>query len=59
MRVFYSRVSTTEQNISRQMNELSGFDYVFTNYCSGSIPVYERQKGSHITPFRILTLKTL
>ena len=48
MRVFYSRVSTTEQNISRQMNELSGFDYVFTDYCSGSIPIWERPKGSQI-----------
>ncbi len=48
MRVFYSRVSTSEQNISRQMNKLSGFDYVFTDYCSGSIPIWDRPKGSQI-----------
>ena len=48
MRVFYSRVSTTEQNISRQMNELKGFDYVFTDYCSGSHDIWTRPKGSQI-----------
>jgi len=48
MRVFYSRVSTTEQNVSRQMDNLKGFDYVFTDYCSGSIDIWERPKGSQI-----------
>ena len=48
MRVFYSRVSTEEQNESRQLNNLDGFDYVFTDKCSGSIPLWERPKGSQI-----------
>ena len=48
MKVFYSRVSTTDQNISRQMDNLNGFDYVFTDYCSGSIDIWERPKGSQI-----------
>ncbi len=48
MKIFYSRVSTSEQNISRQMNNLDGFDYVFTDYCSGSIDFWERPKGSQI-----------
>ncbi|NQU52372.1 MAG: hypothetical protein HQ522_07515 [Bacteroidetes bacterium] len=48
MKVFYSRVSTTDQNISRQMDNLNGFDYVFTDYCSGSIDIWERRKGSQI-----------
>lgn len=48
MKVFYSRVSTTDQNISRQMNNISGFDYVFTDYCSGTIDIWERPKGSQI-----------
>lgn len=48
MKVFYSRVSTTDQNISRQMDNLDGFDYVFTDYCSGSIDIWERPKGSQI-----------
>ena len=46
MKVFYSRVSTTDQNISRQMDNLDGFNYVFTDYCSGSIDIWERPKGS-------------
>ena len=48
MKIFYSRVSTSDQNISRQMNKLDGFDYVFTDYCSGSIDFWSRPKGSQI-----------
>lgn len=48
MKVFYSRVSTQEQNDSRQLNNLDSFDYVFTDKCSGSIPLWERPKGSQI-----------
>lgn len=48
MKVFYSRVSTVEQNESRQMSNLEEFDYVFTDKCSGSIPLWERPKGSQI-----------
>lgn len=48
MKVFYSRVSTTEQNDSRQLEELTGFDYVFADKCSGLIPLFERPKGQQI-----------
>ena len=48
MKIFYSRVSTLEQNVSRQLNQLEGFDYVFTDYCSGSIDIWNRPKGSQI-----------
>ena len=48
MRVFYSRVSTEEQNESRQLKNLDSFDYVFTDKCSGSISLWDRPKGSQI-----------
>ena len=50
MRVFYSRVSSDDgsQNPERQLQNLKGFDYVFTDMCSGSIPLFERPKGSQI-----------
>lgn len=48
MRVFYSRISTIDQNEARQMDNLDSFDYIFTDKCSGSIPLYERPKGSQI-----------
>ena len=48
MKVFYSRISTEEQNSERQLQELNGFDYIFTDKCSGSIDFYERPKGSQI-----------
>ena len=48
MKVFYSRVSTDEQNDSRQLQNLEGFDYIFTDKCSGLIPLWERPKGSQI-----------
>ncbi len=50
MKVFYSRVSSTDgsQNPERQLQNLEGFDYVFIDQCSGTIPLYERPKGSQI-----------
>ncbi|HAQ17779.1 MAG TPA: transposase [Prolixibacteraceae bacterium] len=48
MKVFYSRVSTQEQNDERQLQDIKGFDYVFADKCSGSIEFYKRPKGSQI-----------
>ncbi|MFZ4680314.1 MAG: recombinase family protein [Flavobacterium sp.] len=50
MKVFYSRVSSSDgtQKPDRQLQNIEGFDYVLTDYCSGSIPLYERPKGSQI-----------
>ena len=50
MKVFYSRVSSTDgsQNPERQLQNLEGFDYVLVDQCSGTIPLYERPKGSQI-----------
>ena len=48
MKVYYSRVSTEEQNEERQLHDINGFDYVFKDKCSGSIEFYERPKGSQI-----------
>ena len=50
MKVFYSRVSSSDgtQEPDRQLQNIEGFDYVLTDYCSGSIPLYERPKGSQI-----------
>lgn len=48
MKVYYSRVSTEEQNEERQLQNIKGFDYVFTDKCSGSIEFFERPKGSQI-----------
>ena len=48
MKVFYSRVSTIEQNSERQLKNLDGFDYVLTDKCSGLIPLFERPQGSQL-----------
>ena len=48
MKVYYSRISTLEQNEERQLQDIVGFDYVFTDKCSGSIDFFERPKGSQI-----------
>lgn len=48
MKVYYSRISSLDQNEIRQMDRMEGFDYVFTDKCSGSIPLFERPKGSQI-----------
>ena len=48
MIVLYTRVSTLEQNPDRQLINSKDYDYVLTDYCSGSIPLFERPKGSEI-----------
>lgn len=50
MRIFYSRVSTNDgtQNPERQLQNTGKFDYILTDYCSGSIPLFERPKGAQI-----------
>ncbi len=48
MKVFYSRVSSIDQNEERQIQNIDGFDYVLTDKCSGLIPLWERPQGSQI-----------
>jgi len=48
MKVFYSRVSTLEQNEERQLLDTKSFDYVLTDKCSGSIEFFQRPQGSQI-----------
>jgi DNA invertase Pin-like site-specific DNA recombinase len=48
MKVLYTRVSTVEQNIDRQVIDKDKYDYVLIDKCSGSIPLFERPKGSEI-----------
>ena len=48
MIVLYTRVSTLEQNPDRQLTNSKDYDYILTDYCSGSIPFYERPKGSEV-----------
>jgi DNA invertase Pin-like site-specific DNA recombinase len=51
MKIFYGRVSSIEQNTERQLQNVSGFDYVLTDKCSGVIPLFERPQGSQIRKF--------
>jgi DNA invertase Pin-like site-specific DNA recombinase len=48
MKVHYTRISTLDQNDCRQLDGVSGFAYVFSDKCSGSIPLFERPKGRQI-----------
>jgi len=48
MKVRYSRCSTIEQNISRQINEVKEYDYVLSDFCSGLIPLFERPQGKKL-----------
>ena len=47
-KVFYSRTSTADQNDIRQLQNLSGFDYVLADKISGMVPIFERPKGKQI-----------
>lgn len=44
MKVYYSRISTLEQNEERQLQNIDGFDYVFAENCYGSNDFFERPK---------------
>jgi len=48
MKVLYSRCSTLTQNPSRQLTKSKEYEYVLTDYCSGSIPLFERPQGSQL-----------
>ena len=48
MKVFYSRVPTTDQNAERQLQNIEGYDYVLTDKCSGLNPLWERPQGKTI-----------
>ena len=48
MKILYSRVSTISQNPGRQLINSKDYDYVLTDYCSGSIPLFERPQGSQL-----------
>jgi hypothetical protein len=52
MRVFYSRVSATDgsQKPDRQLVNTSEFDYHLTDYCSGSIPLFEMYAPPILVP---------
>lgn len=47
-KVFYSRISTVGQSDERQLQNLSGFDHIFSDKCSGTIALFERPKGKQI-----------
>jgi DNA invertase Pin-like site-specific DNA recombinase len=48
MKILYSRVSTLSQNPDRQLTNSKEYDYVLTDYCSGSIPLFLRPQGSQL-----------
>jgi DNA invertase Pin-like site-specific DNA recombinase len=49
-RVYYTRTSSVEQNVDRQLHSVnsSDFDLVLTDRCSGLIPLFDRAQGSQI-----------
>lgn len=47
MKLLYTRVSTYEQNDERQLN-IGEYDYILSDKCSGTIPLYERPKGREL-----------
>lgn len=49
MKVLYTRISTSiNQKVDRQIVDKDQYDYVLIDKCSGSIPLFERPKGSEI-----------
>ena len=44
--ILYTRVSTLDQRTDRQRVTENDFSLVVEDYCSGSIPIFERPEGS-------------
>jgi DNA invertase Pin-like site-specific DNA recombinase len=49
MKIFYSRVSGTDQSTERQLVNTSEFDKILEDKCSGTIPLLDRPQGSQLT----------
>ena len=48
MKAIYTRVSTADQNLERQLLNKKEFDFVYMDKCSGSIPFNEREQGRQL-----------
>ncbi len=48
MKIFYSRVSNVDQSTERQLVNTSEFDKILEDKCSGTIPFFERPRGSQL-----------
>ena len=48
MKIFYSRVSSTDQSTERQLVNTSEFDKILEDKCSGTVPLFERPQGSQL-----------
>lgn len=46
--ILYTRVSTLDQRTDRQRVTENDFSLVVEDYCSGSIPIFERPEGSKL-----------
>lgn len=46
--ILYTRVSTLDQRTDRQRVTENDFSLVLEDYCSGSIPIFERPEGSKL-----------
>lgn len=46
--ILYTRVSTLDQRTDRQRVTENDFSLVIEDYCSGSIPIFERPEGSKL-----------
>jgi DNA invertase Pin-like site-specific DNA recombinase len=48
MKAKYIRVSTTEQNIDRQLVNSREYDYIYKDRVSGSVSFFDRQAGAQV-----------
>ena len=46
--LLYARCSTSHKNTDRQLTEQNKYPLVLVDYCSGTIPIFERPKGKKL-----------
>ena len=48
MKVKYARISTSDQNLERQLLNEKEFDFVYIDICSGGVPFKDRKQASKL-----------
>jgi len=59
MKVKYLRISTSNQNLERQLLNEKEFDFIYIDICSGAVPFKERKKASKLLKNKDITHITI
>jgi len=59
MKVKYARISTSDQNLERQLLNEKEFDFIYIDICSGAVPFKERKQACKLLKNKDITHITI